>query len=83
MSVISTLMLLIFLSIMKLSQKFYEKYKLKELEIRNNLKLGSPSQNEFHIDKILSIYFQKKLMTYTTMLMLYSMMKINSLLQIQ
>ena len=41
---------------MKLSQKFYEKYKLKELEIRNNLKLGSPSQNEFLIDKILSIF---------------------------
>ena len=61
MSVISTLMLLIFfINNEIISKKFYEKYKLKELEIRNKLKLGSPSQNEFHIDKILSIYFQKK-----------------------
>ena len=43
-----------------ISNKFYEKYKIKELEIRNNLKLGSPVQNEFHIDDILSIFFERK-----------------------
>ena len=43
-----------------ISKKFYSKYKTKELEIRNNLKLGSPSQNEFHIDDILSIFFESK-----------------------
>ena len=43
-----------------ISKKFYEKYKIKELEIRNNLKLGSPTQNEFHIDDIVSIFFEKK-----------------------
>ena len=43
-----------------IAKKFYEKYKIKELEIRNNLKLGSPAQNEFHIDDILSIFFEKK-----------------------
>ena len=43
-----------------ISNKFYEKYKIKELEIRNNLKLGSPVQNEFHIDDIVSIFFENK-----------------------
>ena len=43
-----------------IANKFYEKYKIKELEIRNNLKLGSPVQNEFHIDDIVSIFFEKK-----------------------
>ena len=43
-----------------IANKFYEKYKIKELEIRNNLKLGSPAQNEFHIDDIVSIFFEKK-----------------------
>ena len=43
-----------------ISKKFYEKYKIKELEIRNNLKLGSPVQSEFHIDDILSIFFEEK-----------------------
>ena len=43
-----------------ISKNFYEKYKIKELEIRNNLKLGSPTQNEFHIDDILSIFFEYK-----------------------
>ena len=33
-----------------LSNKLYQKYKIKELEIRNNLKLGSQSLNEFHIE---------------------------------
>ena len=41
-----------------ISNKFYEKYKIKELDIRNNLKLGSPVQNEFHIDDIVSIFFE-------------------------
>ena len=40
-----------------ISKKFYSEYKIKELDIRNNLKLGSPAQNEFHIDDILSIFF--------------------------
>ena len=43
-----------------IANKFYEKYKIKELEIRNNLKLGSPVQNEFHIDDIVSIFFENK-----------------------
>ena len=43
-----------------LSCKLYEKYKIKELEIRNNLKLGSPVNNELHIDDILSIFFDQK-----------------------
>ena len=34
------------------------KYKVEELNIRNNLKLGTPSQNEFHIDNELSIFFE-------------------------
>ena len=42
-----------------ISKKFYEKYKINELEIRNNLKLGSPVQNEFHIDDIVSIFLTK------------------------
>ena len=43
-----------------IANKFYEKYKIKELEIRNNLKLGSPVQSEFHIDDIVSIFFESK-----------------------
>ena len=43
-----------------ISNNFYEKYKIQELEIRNNLKLGSPAQNEFHIDDIVSIFFEEK-----------------------
>ncbi len=42
------------------SKKFYEIYKIKEIEIRNNLKIGFPSQNEFHIDDKISIFFEKK-----------------------
>ena len=44
-----------------ISKNFYEKYKIKELEIRNNLKLGTPAQKEFHIDDIVSIFFKKKI----------------------
>ncbi len=40
------------------STKMYHKYKTEELNIRNNLKLGTPSQNEFHIDNELSIFFE-------------------------
>jgi lipopolysaccharide export LptBFGC system permease protein LptF len=43
------------------SKKFYEKYKIKELEIRNNLKLGNPYKNEFHIDNKVSIFFEDKI----------------------
>ena len=42
------------------SVKMYHKYKIEELNIRNNLKLGTPSQNEFHIDSEVSIFFEKK-----------------------
>ena len=40
--------------------KTYEQYKFKELEIRNNLKLGFPNQKEFNIDGELSIFFDNK-----------------------
>ena len=40
-----------------LSVKLYQKYKIQELEIRNNLKLGVPSLNEFHIEEEVSIFF--------------------------
>jgi len=43
-----------------ISKNFYEKYKIKELKIRNSLKLGSPILKEFHIDDIVSIFFEKK-----------------------
>ena len=44
-----------------LSVNLYHKYKVQELEIRNNLKLGVPSQNEFHIEGEVSIFFNKQL----------------------
>ena len=44
-----------------ISKKFYEEYKTQELDIRNNLKLGSPTKNEFHIDDVVSIFFKKKI----------------------
>ena len=40
-----------------LSVKMYHKYKVEEIEIRNNLKLGTPSEKEFHIDDKVSIFF--------------------------
>ena len=40
------------------SVKLYQKYKIQELEIRNNLKLGVPSLNEFHIEDEVSIFFE-------------------------
>ena len=42
------------------SVNLYHKYKIKELEIRNNLKLGVPSLNEFHIEDEVSIFFDKQ-----------------------
>jgi len=42
------------------SVNLYHKYKTKELEIRNNLKLGVPSVNEFHIEEELSIFFKNQ-----------------------
>ena len=44
-----------------LSVNLYQKYKIKELEIRNNLKLGVPSSNEFHIEDEVSIFFEKQI----------------------
>ena len=43
------------------STKMYQKYKVKELEIRNNLKLGVPSTSEFHIENEVSIFFDKQI----------------------
>mgnify|MGYP001242350302 CR=1 FL=1 len=43
------------------SVKTYHKYKVEELEIRNNLKLGSPSKNEFHIENEVSIFFKNQI----------------------
>ncbi len=42
------------------SVNLYHKYKVKELEIRNNLKLGVPSIKEFHIENDVSIFFDKQ-----------------------
>ena len=39
----------------------YHKYKVKELEIRNNLKLGIASVKEFHIENDVSIFFEKQI----------------------
>ena len=43
-----------------LSVNLYQKYKVQELEIRNNLKLGLPKVNEFHIENEVSIFFEKQ-----------------------
>ncbi len=43
-----------------LSVNLYEKYKIKELDIRNNLKLGVPSTKEFHIENEVSIFFKNQ-----------------------
>ena len=44
-----------------LSINLYQKYKIQELEIRNNLKLGLPASNEFHIENEVSIFFDKQI----------------------
>ena len=54
------IILLYFLNNEFFSVKLYHKYKVKELEIRNNLKLGVPSLNEFHIEEEVSIFFDKQ-----------------------
>lgn len=52
-----TLIIIFFISLEIISPKLYEMYKLKELDIRNNLKLGLPSSKEFHIENELSIFY--------------------------
>ena len=43
-----------------LSVNLYQKYKVQELKIRNNLKLGLPTLNKFHIENEVSIFFEKQ-----------------------
>ena len=43
------------------SVNLYHKYKIKELDIRNNLKLGVPSTKEFHIEDEVSIFFENQI----------------------
>ena len=56
----SVIMLIYLLNNEYFSVNLYHKYKLKELEIRNNLKLGVPSVNEFHIEEEVSIFFENQ-----------------------
>ncbi len=56
----SGIILFYFLNNEYLSTQLYHKYKIKELEIRNNLKLGVPSLKEFHIEEEVSIFFKKQ-----------------------
>ena len=62
LSIILTLGVIVFyfLNNELFSVNLYEKYKIKELEIRNNLKLGVPSLKEFHIEGEVSIFFEKQ-----------------------
>ena len=62
LSIVLTLIIGIFYTINNeyFSVNLYHKYKIKELEIRNNLKLGVPSLNEFHIEDEVSIFFDKQ-----------------------
>ena len=53
-------MLFYFINNEYLSVNLYHKYKIKELEIRNNLKLGVPTSNEFIIEDEVSIFFDKQ-----------------------
>lgn len=55
-----TLGFIIFFNSEYVSMKSYQKYKIEELKIRNNLKLGVPSKNEFHIEDELSIFFENE-----------------------
>lgn len=41
------------------SPSLYKLYKSKEIDIRNNLKLGVPSNKEFHIENELSLFYEK------------------------
>lgn len=56
----SILILSIFFNKEIISPTFYSKYKINEIEIRNNLKLGIPDKNEFHINNQLSLFFMNK-----------------------
>ena len=56
----SGIIIFYFLNNEYLSVNLYHKYKVKELEIRNNLKLGVPSLKEFHIEEEVSIFFEKQ-----------------------
>ena len=53
----SAIIIFCFINSEYLSVNLYQKYKVQELEIRNNLKLGVPSQTEFHIEEEVSIFF--------------------------
>ena len=55
----AVIMLIYILNNEYFSVNLYHKYKVKELEIRNNLKLGVPSVNEFHIEEEVSIFFEE------------------------
>ena len=60
-SILSTgIIIFYFINNEYLSVNLYHKYKVQELEIRNNLKLGVPSNNEFHIEGEVSIFFYKQ-----------------------
>ena len=54
----TTLVLLFILNYEIVSPYLYKLYKLKEIEIRNNFKLGIPTSNQFHIGEELSIFFK-------------------------
>jgi len=57
---ITSIFIFLFCNNELLSNKLYSKYKYKEIQIRNNLNLGSSNQNEFNIDGIARIYFKNK-----------------------
>ena len=56
--IIAIIFVLNFLNKEFFSVSAYHKYKIKELELRNNLKLGNPNKNEFYIDGELNIFFR-------------------------
>ena len=56
----SSIVIFCFINGEYLSVNLYQKYKVQELEIRNNLKLGVPSQKEFHIEEEVSIFFNNQ-----------------------
>ena len=60
-SIISGILIFYFINNEIFSVNMYHKYKVKELEIRNNLKLGIPSVKEFHIENEVSIFFEKQI----------------------
>jgi len=56
----SSIVIFCFINGEYLSVNLYQKYKVQELEIRNNLKLGVPSHKEFHIEEEVSIFFNNQ-----------------------